>query len=117
MTKARRPTARRRKRPQRAKTPRRGEVRSLADALAPLVRQIQEAQAQARLLGLFPNDRELLTCPRCGLGEDVLSDGRLVTNVNPAEPDTGLRFIEPEREGARFRCPRCGAAARALSVL
>lgn len=102
MTKPRRPTARRRKRAQRA------------DALAPLVRQIQEAQAQARLLGLFPNDRELLTCPRCGLGEDVLSDGRLVTNVAPGEPDTGLRFIVPKREGARFRCPRCGAAARAL---
>lgn len=116
MTKRRRTSSSPRAQRQRGARPNRSTVRSVADAIAPLIRQIQEAQAQARLLGLFPNDRDLLTCPRCGLGEDVLSDGRLVTNVEPGEPDTGLRFIEPARAGARFRCPRCGAAARALSL-
>jgi hypothetical protein len=32
-------------------------------------------QEQARRLGLFPNDRDLLACPNCGLTEDALASG------------------------------------------
>jgi hypothetical protein len=40
--------------------------------------RIAELQKTARRLGIFTEDRALLTCPTCGLMEDVLFDGRLV---------------------------------------
>ena len=86
---------------------------ALVERVAPLVRQLQAVQEQARRLGLFPNDRDLLACPNCGLTEDVLASGQLITNVAPGQPDTGLRFIEPTEDDAPFVCPACGAAARA----
>jgi predicted RNA-binding Zn-ribbon protein involved in translation (DUF1610 family) len=61
---------------------------------------------------LFPNDRDLLPCPNCGLTEDVLVGGQLITNVEPGQPDTGLRFLEPPADDEPFRCPHCGAEAR-----
>ncbi len=76
-------------------------------------RRLQEVREQARRLGLFPNDRDLLASPNCGLTEDVLASGQLITNVDPGQPDTGLRFIEPTEEDAPFVCPARGAAARA----
>ena len=85
-----------------------GGVDALADRLAPLVRQIQALQEQARALGLFPNDRELLTCPNCGLAEDVLAGGQLITTHGPDEPDTGLRVLEPKSDDGPFICPGCG---------
>lgn len=87
---------------------------ALAERVAPLVRQLQALQEEARRLGLFPNDRELLTCPSCGLGEDVLATGQLITSVDVGQPDTGLRFIEPTTEDGAFVCPACGAEVRAL---
>lgn len=86
---------------------------ALVERVAPLVRQLQAVQEQARRLGLFPNDRDLLACPNCGLTEDVLASGQLITNVDPGQPDTGLRFIEPKKDDAPFVCPACGTAARA----
>lgn len=86
---------------------------ALVERVAPLVRQLQAVQEQARRLGLFPNDRDLLACPNCGLTEDVLASGQLITNVDPGQPDTGLRFIERTEDDAPFVCPACGAAARA----
>ena len=52
-------------------------LRALAGKLAVL-------QAEARALGLFANDRELLGCPRCGLLEDVTITGLLITCRPPA---------------------------------
>jgi predicted RNA-binding Zn-ribbon protein involved in translation (DUF1610 family) len=86
---------------------------ALAERVAPLVRQLQAVQEQARRLGLFPNDRDLLACPNCGLTEDVLASGQLITNVDPGQPDTGLRFIEPTKDDGPFVCPACGAEASA----
>ena len=40
-------------------------------ALRALATQIVALQKQARALGLFADDRELLTCAKCGLLEDV----------------------------------------------
>jgi predicted RNA-binding Zn-ribbon protein involved in translation (DUF1610 family) len=84
---------------------------ALVERVAPLVRQLQALQEQARRLGLFPNDRDLLACPNCGLTEDVLASGQLITNVDPGQPDTGLRFIEPTKDDGPFVCPACGAEA------
>jgi hypothetical protein len=39
---------------------------ALVERGAPLFRQLQEVQEQARRLGLFPNDRDLLACPNGG---------------------------------------------------
>ena len=84
---------------------------ALVERVAPLFRQLQAVQEQARRLGLFPNDRDLLACPNCGLTEDVLASGQLITNVDPGQPDTGLRFIEPTKDDGPFVCPACGAEA------
>jgi hypothetical protein len=83
-------------------------IDALAERLAPLVRQIQALQEHARALGLFPNDRELLECPKCGLVEDVLAGGQLITNYGVGEPDSGMRFVEPESDDGPFICPGCG---------
>ena len=78
-------------------------LRSLAGQLAVL-------QAEARALGLFAGDRELLACPRCGLMEDVTFMGLLITCRPPAlGADTGLRF--EEIKAGKFRCPKCGGIA------
>ena len=76
------------------------EVRRLAADLIALRKQAKE-------LGVFTNDRELLVCLRCGLMEDVAATGILITCREPdLGKDTGLRF-EPLAEQA-FRCPACG---------
>lgn len=69
--------------------------------------QLKELREQAEAEGLFIGDRELLNCAHCGLQEDVLIDGRLVTyqagGLNTA--DTGLRFTAIR--GDFFTCPQC----------
>jgi hypothetical protein len=88
-------------------------VSALADRTAPLIEKLRETQGQAHALGIFPNDRELLVCPKCGLSENVLADGRLITFREPNyNDDTGLRFIEPKAEGGPFICPECRNEAR-----
>lgn len=77
---------------------------------APLVglfRQLQQLQAQAKALGIFTDERNLLTCPNCGLFEDVTFEGFLITSQNHArEPlDTGLRFREIAPD--TYCCPAC----------
>ena len=49
------------------------------DDLIALARQLEQVKHQARALGIFTNDRELLECSSCGLLEDVTSEGQLVT--------------------------------------
>jgi hypothetical protein len=44
------------------------------DGLTTLTRQLAQVKAQARALGIFTNDRELLECPNCGLLEDVTAE-------------------------------------------
>lgn len=77
---------------------------------APLVglfRQLQQLQAQAKALGIFTDERNLLTCPNCGLFEDVTCDGFLITSRTFSnEPhDTGLRFREIAPD--TYCCPSC----------
>ncbi len=72
-----------------------------------LCRELHHMKQQAAALGLFTDDRELLTCPQCGLQEDVQANGRLVTiwKDTPDFKDTGLRFVD--MNDGRFACPRC----------
>lgn len=75
--------------------------------LVGLFRQLQQLQAQAKALGIFTDERNLLTCPNCGLFEDVTCDGFLITSrAHAKEPlDTGLRFREIAPD--TYCCPSC----------
>jgi hypothetical protein len=67
----------------------------LPAVIAPLARRIAAIREQMHALGMFANDRELLDCPNCGLREDVLISGVLITYREPAfHEDIGLRFEE-----------------------
>ena len=82
-------------------------VKRALESLRSLAGQVVALQAEARALGLFANDRELLACPCCGLVEDVTCTGLLITCRLPAlGEDTGLRFEEIKT--GKFRCPQCG---------
>ena len=85
-------------------------------ALRGLATQIVALQKQARALGLFADDRELLACAKCGLLEDVTFGGYLITSRSDSDnEDAGLRF-EELADGC-FRCPACGAAVREVDEL
>jgi hypothetical protein len=88
------------------------EIDDFVAKIEPLARSIVELQSQARALGIFPNDRDLLICPTCGLTEDVAGDGRLVTSRELGGTDTGLRFVEPTSDDEPFICPACGGEVR-----
>jgi len=76
-----------------------------------LLRQIRHVHHLAREVGIFLNDRELLSCNSCGLLEDVDITGRLIT-YKSGDPvfDSGMRFVKGE--GDTYVCPVCGAIAR-----
>jgi hypothetical protein len=77
-----------------------------------MVNQLVKVQEKARKLGIFVEDRDLIACPKCGLMEDVMGDGRLVTCQGVCGPDTGLRFEAHPPTGERFTCPQCGTVCR-----
>lgn len=78
-------------------------------ALHRLCEQLHKIHQQAENAGLFIGDRELLNCTHCGLQEDVLIDGRLVTYQADAADttDSGLRFAAAD--DGNYICPQCGA--------
>lgn len=81
-----------------------------------LASEIATLQKQARELGLFANDRELLDCATCGLLEDVAFGGYLITYRSAgSNEDTGLRF--EELADGSFRCPACRAIVNASATL
>jgi len=84
------------------------------DGLVAAVRQLEQVKQQARALGIFTNDRELLECPSCGLLEDVTADGLLVTYPRSSRDmkDCGLRFNQVN--DTSFQCPSCGANVKAV---
>lgn len=79
------------------------------DNLLNLAKKLIKIYEEAKMLGIFTNDRELLECPICGLMEDVDINGKLFT-VFKNEPykDTGLNFKEVGNKENNFRCPNCG---------
>ncbi len=75
-----------------------------------LAAKLSAVQKQAEKLGIFTESRDLLKCTKCGLMEDVLCDGRLVTYYEGKKiDDTGLRFKQ-KKDGAYY-CPKCGLKA------
>ncbi len=82
------------------------KLANLVDRIEPLARRLQALRTDAEALGVFVGDRELLECSNCGLAEDVLANGRLVTVRGATVVDTGLRFAAVSEN--RFRCPSCG---------
>ncbi len=74
-----------------------------------LAKRIVSMKEKARKLGMFVEDRELLSCPKCGLEEDVASQGFLIASYpSNTSIDSGLRFKEVKNCSNRFRCPACG---------
>lgn len=84
--------------------------------LKALVAQLADIQAQVKAQGGFVGDRDLHQCPACGLMEDVLCGGKLVTYWREtAQPvDTGLRFKEAGAD--QLACPGCGCVSFALET-
>ncbi len=80
------------------------------DEIHVLARQLVSLKEQARNQGMFVEDRELLSCPRCGLEEDVSFQGLLIVSYpSNAGIDTGLRFQEANSGTNRFCYPSCSA--------
>jgi hypothetical protein len=76
-----------------------------------LAARLFDVQEQARSLGLFAGDRDLLECRKCGLLEDVTATGQLITcRLQALGRDTGFRFKELPQN--RFRCPACDSIIR-----
>lgn len=84
--------------------------------LKALVAQLANIRAQVKAQGGFVGDRDLHQCPACGLMEDVLFGGKLVTYWRQsAQPvDTGLRFKEVGAD--RLACPCCGCVSLVLDA-
>lgn len=74
-----------------------------------LAKQIQKIKDQHKRLGLFCHGRELLSCPRCDIEEDVTFEGFLIV-VQRLKPDRdiGLRFAVVDEERGIYQCPGCG---------
>jgi uncharacterized protein (UPF0212 family) len=74
-----------------------------------LAGQIKKVKDEQNRLGLFCHDRGLLSCPRCGIEEDVTFEGFLIV-VNRSNPDRdiGLRFAAVDEEKGLYQCPECG---------
>lgn len=80
---------------------------SVSRDLVVRARQLEQVKQQARALGIFTDDRELLECPSCGLLEDVTSEGLLMTyHKESADMENGgLRFSQAGN--TIFECPKC----------
>jgi hypothetical protein len=80
------------------------ELKALAD-------QLVSMRAQILAQGGFLHDRDLHQCPACGLMEDVLFSGKLVTywHQSTDHVDTGLRFNEVGAD--QLACPCCGGVS------
>ncbi len=87
---------------------------SVSRDLVALARQLEKVKQQARALGMFTDDRELLECPSCGLLEDVTSEGLLITYHKEGADmeDCGLRFSQVD--DSSFQCPKCGTRAKVM---
>ena|SRR3990172_2289624 len=84
-------------------------VRNDFHEIRALVRELTKVQERARKLGLFCNDRELLSCSRCGLEEDVTCEGFLiVAKIISPGVDINVRFSAVDEEKGLYRCPGCG---------
>lgn len=83
------------------------DYRELVKGISGLARELSVVQKRAEQLGIFSDSRDLLKCKKCGLMEDVLCDGRLVTYYEGKQmDDIGLRFRR--KSDHIYYCPKCG---------
>ena len=87
--------------------------KTLKKDIFPLAEQIEASKKQAEKLGMFTHDRDILSCKRCRLYEDVEASGLLVVTRGRGKRDTGLRFRPVGRSKKQFKCPSCGAKMEA----
>jgi hypothetical protein len=81
------------------------------ERLYSMAEAVNELNLKLTTLGRFDHSRELLSCPACGLFEDVNDKGMLITAESDyPEDDTGLRFTKVN-EG-EWECPDCGHLCR-----
>ena len=78
-----------------------------------IAEQIEASKKQAMKLGIFTHDRDILSCKRCGLYEDVEASGLLIVTRGRGKKDTGLRFLPVGRSGEYFQCPSCHSKIKA----
>jgi hypothetical protein len=77
------------------------------ERLYSMTEAINELNLNLNALGVFDHSRELLSCPACGLFEELSSKGRLITaEADYAGVDTGLRFVKTDE--SEWECPDCG---------
>jgi ribosomal protein S27AE len=86
----------------------------LLEKLKSVIAPFQALRQECVKAGSFMADRQPHTCPSCGLVEDILANGVLVTywpvqDFAP-QPDTGLRFVEVGE--LDLACPACGQVLR-----
>ncbi len=90
--------------------------RDFTRSISTLAARLSAVQRQAEKLGIFTELRDLLKCTKCGLVEDILCDGRLVTYYEGKKTeDTGLRF--KHKKGSAYYCPKCGLKAHQIEGL
>jgi hypothetical protein len=81
------------------------------ERLYSMTEAINELNLKLTTLGGFDHSRELLSCPACGLFEDVTGKGILITAESDyPEDDTGLRFTRVNED--EWECPDCGHFCR-----
>jgi hypothetical protein len=82
--------------------------------LKAIAAQMSTIRAHVQAEGGFLHDRELHQCPACGLMEDVLISGKLVTywRQSPQPVDTGLRFKEVGT--SQLSCPFCACVSAVI---
>ncbi len=72
---------------------------------------INELGLKLTTSGGFDHSRELLSCPACGLLEDVTLEGMLITAESDYPGvDTGLKFTKTGEN--EWECPDCGNLCR-----
>jgi hypothetical protein len=77
------------------------------ERLYSMTEAINELNLNLTVLGIFDHSRELLSCPACGLFEELSAKGRLITAESDYPGiDTGLRFVKTEE--SEWECPDCG---------
>lgn len=71
--------------------------------------QFNELNQIAKQHGLFLNDRELVSCPKCGLTENIAFSGKLFTYYkdDPYFKETGLQFGSLDGNAEYLKCPVC----------
>ena len=81
------------------------------ERLYSMAEAISELGVKLTTSGGFDHSRELLSCPACGLLEDVTFEGMLITAESDYPGiDTGLKFTKTGEN--ELECPDCGILFR-----